>query len=201
VILASNTPALSQLGRDTEGGMMGINFFDAQLTNLVEFVGAKMSPAQIRECAELAYEECYWFTFAELKQFILRIKTGVYTSNKNFSPLVFMEFLRMYAEERLCYRYDHYSQLKPKKKVILSIDHLQGKSRKVAMWLCKQVEIRNAHYIQKMKDIIQQTAEQMGEPIKDVEDDAEYKRIRTEYITNQMKQKAKQQPDENRDPQ
>ena len=202
VVTCCSTPALNQLGKDVDGDMMGITVFNAQFTSLVEFIGAAMRPEQITECAQLAYEEYYWFTLAELKQFILRVKTGVYTSHKNFSALVLMEFLKQYADERLEHRYNHYSQLKPqpRRQVVLSIEPLTGKSRKVAEWLCRQYQIRAEEYIRRMKDIIQRTADNMGQPVRDIMDEEEYKRIRSEYMTKQMQQKAKQETDENRNP-
>ena len=201
-LLQLNLPALSQLGKNAVGGMAGVTAFKMQFTNLVEFVDAKMNDGQIRECSELAYEEYHWFTLAELKQFILRVKTGVYTSHKNFSALVLMEFLKQYADERLEHRYNHYSQLKPqpRRQVVLSIEPLTGKSRKVAEWLCRQYQIRAEEYIRRMKDIIQRTADNMGQPVRDIMDEEEYKRIRSEYMTKQMQQKAKQETDENRNP-
>lgn len=112
-ILGMNTPQLCQLGSD-QMGMIGVVAFEWQLKGLVQFLGAPWTPTQCAECGQLAYEECYWFSLAELKQFFTRIKVGRYTSHKNFTPAVFMEFLQDYSAEMLTARYDHYSQQKPK---------------------------------------------------------------------------------------
>lgn len=105
-------PALSEIGKDADGEMYGILVMAAQFTTLAEFVGASMNPMQIHECAQLAYEQYYWLTLAEFKQFIIRVKTSYYTSNKNLTSLVLMEFLKEYTDERLEARYEHYSQKK-----------------------------------------------------------------------------------------
>jgi len=126
--------------------MVGVNVYVAGITSIVKFIGADWNADQIFECAELAYQECYWFSLAELKHFIVRIKTGVYRSHKNFSPSVFMEFLQEYSGEALAGRGEYYGQAKPapRRKQILSIDPLRGKSRKVALWILEQVaETRN----------------------------------------------------------
>jgi len=111
-ITCMQVPALSEIGKDADGEMYGILVMAAQFTTLAEFVGASMNPMQIHECAQLAYDQYYWLTLAEFKQFIVRVKTSYYTSNKNLNASVLMEFLKEYTDERLAQRYEHFSQKK-----------------------------------------------------------------------------------------
>ena len=114
VILGMNTPQLCQLGKGASGTMAGVAIFRAMIVSLASFLGAPWTKEQCHECGQLAYDECYWFSLAELKQFFTRVKTGKYTSHKNFLPAVFMEFLQEYSEEMKAARYDHFSQQKGK---------------------------------------------------------------------------------------
>lgn len=163
----------------------------AQFTTLIEFVGASMNPMQIHECAQLAYDQYYWLTLAEFKQFILRVKTSYYTSNKNLTALVLMEFLKEYTDERLEARYDHFSQQKPKFKrpTVLSVEKMQGRNLKMARRLCRIVEQERAEQMQAIKANIEQIAVSMGQPVRNIMQEEEYQRIRSEYLTKQMQQR------------
>lgn len=97
-VLALNTPALNQLGRVNEE-MRGVAVFQFAILNLVDYMGAGWTQGQITEAGELAYQEAYWLSLAELKLFITRIKTSYYKSHKNFTPVVFMEFLQEFTSE------------------------------------------------------------------------------------------------------
>lgn len=110
-VLKLETPQLCRMGK-LDGEMFGITIFRGLIADLVGYMGASWSPDQCDECGQLAYEECYWFFLAELKQFILRVKTGVYKSHKNFSPAIFMEFLQEYAAEMHEIRGQYYGQSK-----------------------------------------------------------------------------------------
>lgn len=152
--------------------MIGIAVFQAQIINLIEFMGICWSELQISDCGQLAYEQYYWFTLAELKQFILRVKTSHYTSNKNFSPLVLMDFLNQYAEERKQARYEHYSQQAPK----VQFD--------------PEAKPLTDEQMTQLTSSITDIARRMGEPVKSIESEEDYQRIRAEYNTRLMQDKA-----------
>lgn len=135
-VTAINTPALSTLGRTENGNMFGIRVLADKINDVVFFFDAKWHKDQVRMCAQVAWEHCYWFTFTELKQFISQLMGGYYPSNKNLTPPLFMECLQEYVKDRMAQRYLHYSQLKEKPRPILQIEVLTGKSRKVAEFLC-----------------------------------------------------------------
>ncbi len=97
-VLALNTPSLNQLGK-VGSEMKGVAVFQFAILNLVDYMGAQWNAAQINEAGELAYTEAYWLSLAELKLFINRIKTSYYKSHKNFTPVVFMEFLQEFTAE------------------------------------------------------------------------------------------------------
>lgn len=136
-------------------------------------MGGNFSQAQVNRCAELAYTEYHWFTIVELKQFFVRVEMGFYTSHKNFTPAVLMEFLKEYADERMAERYDHFSQQKPSGNI-----HPESKPL-----TDKQMEI--------LKSTIENIAKEMGEPVRQIEDEEEYQKIRRAYLTKQMQQKLK----------
>jgi hypothetical protein len=97
-VLELNTPSLNQLGK-VGSEMKGVAVFQFAILNLVDYMGASWNAAQINEAGELAYTEAYWLSLAELKLFINRIKTSFYKSHKNFTPVVFMEFLQEFTAE------------------------------------------------------------------------------------------------------
>lgn len=104
------TPALSTLGKDSDGEMVGIAVFMTQIVSVLEFMGIKWTNPQIWECAQLAYDEYHWFSLAELKQFFTRVKKGDYSSNKNLNPAILLEFITSYADEMQPARYNYFSQ-------------------------------------------------------------------------------------------
>jgi len=92
---------LSQMGKNANGGMLGVTIWKAAIIEVVEFCAWNWNANQIRQAAEMAYEDCYYFTLPELKLFTRRLSRGVYTSNKNISPAIFLEFLADYNSEIL----------------------------------------------------------------------------------------------------
>jgi hypothetical protein len=108
-VLQLETPALSMLGKDVDGEMMGITIISVQITNMVDYLDLKWTPYQIGECSRLTYEEYYWLSVAELKQFFNRVKTGFYQSEKNIRPDVFAGFLLSYTNEMHAARGSYFS--------------------------------------------------------------------------------------------
>lgn len=154
--------------------MVGVQVFTILIASTAAFMDGKWSREQVNECGQLAYEECYWFTIAELKQFLSRIKTGFYTSHKNFSPAVFMEYLKIYSDERLEERYNYHSQAKPKEKLEPGAELLSD----------AQMDI--------LKNSIASFAENMGQSVKAIESEEDYQRIRSEAHTKLMQRRLKE---------
>lgn len=91
---------MNQAGKDLEGVLL----FHVQVIQLVKFLGADWDKDMAKEAAQLAYQEANWMTVAEVKFFITRIKCGKYTSHKNFTPGIFMEYLSEFINEVLATR-------------------------------------------------------------------------------------------------
>lgn len=103
------TPSLSSLGM-VNGAMVGIRIFQYALLGIVEFLELKWNENQLRECAQLAYDEYYWFNLAEVKQFCLLVKTGTYESHKNISPALLLGFMEDYASKMRYERAEYYNK-------------------------------------------------------------------------------------------
>jgi len=98
-VVAAGGAALSQMGKNANGGMLGVTIWKAAIMEVVEFCAWNWNANQIRQAAEMEYEDCYCVTLPELKLFTRRLSRGVYTSNKNISPAIFLEFLADYTKE------------------------------------------------------------------------------------------------------
>lgn len=92
--------------------MNGVKVFQYFIADIFEFCGISVSEMQILECGKLAYGEAYWITLAELKLFVVSVKTGHYRSHKNLSPALLMENLQDYVAELLFER-GQYHATKP----------------------------------------------------------------------------------------
>lgn len=112
------TPQICLLGKASDGvTMMGIKVFQFVVSDLCLYMGAdKCSEDAMLECGELAYSEAHWLSLAELKLFTVRVKTGQYTSHKNFSPAILMEFLKEFLGEMLRARGEYYGAKKQESK-------------------------------------------------------------------------------------
>lgn len=113
--------ALSSLGKQGDE-MVGEIVWQMAVADLAEFMGGNWSEHMMIECGRLAYQEAYFMTLAELKLFATRVKTGTYTSHKNFGPSVLMEHLQTYLQELYTERANyHGGQLK--KTVFVEPEH------------------------------------------------------------------------------
>lgn len=110
-MVRNEVPQLCQLGRK-DGIMVGIKVFQYFVADIFEFCGVSVSEMQILETGQLAYGEAYWMNLAELKLFVVRIKTGHYRSHKNLTPALLMEHLADYTAELLFER-GQYHATKP----------------------------------------------------------------------------------------
>lgn len=88
-------------------GTGSVAFSRAVIASLVsdatEYFGVKWSAKQIAECAELWSSEYHWMTAAEIKLFLTRLKTGMYskTDFRHLSPFQLMGWLGDYADDLL----------------------------------------------------------------------------------------------------
>lgn len=187
-MLALSTPPLCQIGQKGENAVLvGTLIFNTQIDALLHFLGVadKWSSYMLDECAALAYEEYYWFTIAELKQVMSRIKVGYYSSHKNFTPSELMKFLKQYADEMIEARGQYKWEKAKTEPIVLRVSNMSGKSLKVGIWLLKQVI---AHHEARMKEIMQRlNRPQAG---KRAMTEEEYQQIRHNYLSNDIKKKA-----------
>lgn len=103
------TPAISTINRGANSTEGGINVFEVCVLGILEFYGVEWSKNQIRESAELLFNEYYWLHIAELKHCITKIKTGnlILDDGKpfrvfgRFSPSHLQECFSCYAAESL----------------------------------------------------------------------------------------------------
>lgn len=113
-ILSKGLQQLSEFGRLPDGRMYGAALFKDVIISIVEFYGETWSDPMILQAATIAYNEAYWFTLAELKQFALKVKggSGEYSSNKNLKPPILLQFLDTYMTERLTERAGKFDERK-----------------------------------------------------------------------------------------
>lgn len=156
-LIACNTPALSQMGQNANGGMIGAAIIKGFIMSLASFGGFDWKEEQIIECAAMAYSEYYWLTLAELKQFFLKVKTAEYESHKNISMMILMGFLKDYAELQLSNRYDHYSMKKDKLPYVANISKIiitnKVNGYRMARRLCKIVASMNDEAMERLKEV------------------------------------------------
>lgn len=109
VIQGLKTPQISTINRGEKTTGNAIAMYEMVVLGILDFFGAEWQPVQIRECAELLFNEYYWFQVAELKHLVMKIKTGtlVMTDNKplrvygKFNPSLLMECFSVYADTSL----------------------------------------------------------------------------------------------------
>lgn len=69
---------------------------------ILEFYGVEWSDEQVRECAELLYDDYYWLTLAELKHFTLMAKTSKFGKvYGKMNPVTFIDWLGQYADNSI----------------------------------------------------------------------------------------------------
>lgn len=101
------SPEISTINRGTGSKESGILMVNILLLELLEFQGVEWSKLQVRECAEMIYSECYWFTVSEFKHFILKIKRADFECLKDYSrfaPKHLMQCSKEYIPECLAVR-------------------------------------------------------------------------------------------------
>ena len=105
-----NLPALSSLEEPKTNGVLVLQLV---ILEILDFMGQEWTPNQITECSELSYQEYYWFTIGELKQFAMRLKTGYFGKiYGKFAPAHLMEFLKDYSDEMFEARADYFGKAK-----------------------------------------------------------------------------------------
>ena len=68
---------------------------------LNKFFGTKWDDDQLRQIAEIFYSQYWYWHLLDLKVFSTRIMSGQYTSNKNYAPVILMEYALAYDNERV----------------------------------------------------------------------------------------------------
>lgn len=100
-----NTPTISELVKGEGKKDKGVAVFAAMVLRLVQFFGGTWTKEQIMECAQVCYDEWYYFTFAELGHFAQRAKAGKFKIGDRaliygpFSPSTLIDWLTTYAAE------------------------------------------------------------------------------------------------------
>ena len=76
-------------------------FLGLMILDVFDFFGKEISENNITSMVQLIYKNYYWLKFSEFKLFVEKIKGGHWQQVHNMSPAVFMERLKMFADESL----------------------------------------------------------------------------------------------------
>jgi hypothetical protein len=101
-IYKHDNTAISIVNKGMGNKDLGISIFQACMISILEFVGAEWKETQLNDAATIFFDECYWFTFAELKHFAKRAKSMKLGGGKiygAFTPATFMEWVAEYSEQ------------------------------------------------------------------------------------------------------
>lgn len=117
-IHSMKTPEISTINRGEKSTEPAIILYEFVIIGLLEFFGVEWSKEQIRECAELLFNEYYWLHIAELKHLITKVKTGEiemadgkkFKTYGKFNPQLLMECFSQYADESLKERQQAYER-------------------------------------------------------------------------------------------
>ena len=123
IVIAStglSNQQLSAMGLNAVGGSLGYTLVKAELNKIKMFFEATWSDDLLRTASEIIYDEFNYLTAVEFKAFIGRVLTGHYTDNKNLSPAILTQWLRLFRNEILTAR----AQIK---RPALEIDPATGK--------------------------------------------------------------------------
>ncbi len=77
-IVKLNAPSISMLNAGTGSREAGITAFEFTILELLEYFHIEWSEYQIREVSEVLFGEYYYWSIAELKHFIMKVKAGNY---------------------------------------------------------------------------------------------------------------------------
>ena len=103
-VYALGTPEICVINKGEANTENGITVFEETIVNILDYFNVEWKLMQIRECAEIAFSEYYWLQFAELKQFVLKLKAGDYRevySLTKIAPDSLLKCLSLYASEAM----------------------------------------------------------------------------------------------------
>lgn len=110
-IFKLQTPSISSLNAGTGDVENGITTYEFAILGLLEYFGEEWHD-RIRDVAETMFSEYHYWTFADLKHFIAKVKGGSFGKiYGKFSPAHFIEFAQQYENERAL----AFSSFSPKK--------------------------------------------------------------------------------------
>lgn len=92
--------SISTVNKGCKNTFGGEAIFAAAITNLIDFFGDPWTDSQVASAAEMAYSECHWFCFPELKHFTRKAKGMKFGKiYGKFSPGVLMDWLCEYSTQ------------------------------------------------------------------------------------------------------
>lgn len=104
-VVKMGLPQISTINRGQMSKEAGITVFETMILDLLEYYGVEWNPPQIRSVAELMFDEYYYWSLAELKHFILKVKRGDYGKLfGKFSPSNIVDYASTYNSELLVAR-------------------------------------------------------------------------------------------------
>ena len=112
-IYKMDTPAISTMNYGEKNTDNGKKVFEALIFNIVKYYGAAWDISQVRDCAKNCFQEWHYLSFAELSHFAKKVKTGAFGKIfGQFTPAVFIEWLRAYADETDILRGEYFGKHK-----------------------------------------------------------------------------------------
>lgn len=101
-VLAIKTPQCSTICFGTNSKQNGYDMYQMVILSILGFYDVAWSDEQIQECAQILYDDYYWFTLAELKHFMLGCKSSKFgKSYGKLTPVTFIDWMGQYAEESM----------------------------------------------------------------------------------------------------
>jgi len=97
----------------------GVAVFQKLVLDIVKFFGGDWSEDQIQDCGEVCFNEWHYLTFAELKHFIHKVKSGGFKEvgkpviYGQFVPATLIDWFCIYASDNLRERENYFSNSKP----------------------------------------------------------------------------------------
>lgn len=108
-VLAEKSPAINALARVSGSKMACIDLLEMMVLSILDFYGADWNERQIRDCAEVMYQEYHWLQLSELKHFCAKVKASSFGKlYGKLAPYTLTQWMREYAEESLVIRADQY---------------------------------------------------------------------------------------------
>lgn len=98
-VLSIKTPEVSTICRGTGSKENGYDLYKMVILMILDFYDIDWSKDHISECAQMLYDDYYWFTLAELKHFALMCKSAKFGKvYGKINPVTLIDWAGQYAE-------------------------------------------------------------------------------------------------------